>query len=207
MSKRNLKEEPSLLTQPNVKKSRLVDEGPKFYVSSQEELDINILRFQNRKLSERLETRIKIESDLRTRIEQLEKKQTSTEAVVFVVNRYWNQFNEDLRILLQRFDSQVSEDAEDERAKQRDEATINFLSLLSNWDKEELEESLQQRVEVSTRAVAKILQAFDRCVHRNEKINCILNGEFFAFYSGRVVLLTELVQCTQETMRTKTARS
>lgn len=167
----------SVVAQPSVKKSRLVDEGPKFYVSSQEELDINILRFQNRKLSERLETRIKIESDLRARIEQLEKKQTSTEAIVFVVNRYWNQFNEDLRILLQRFDSHVSTDAEDEQTIQRNEATINFLSLLSNWDKEELEESLQQRVEVSTRAVAKILQAFDRCVHRNERFNCLLNGK------------------------------
>lgn len=174
MSKRNLKEDP-LTSPPNPKKSRSVDEGPKFHVSSQEELDINILKFQNRKLSERLETRIKIESDLRARIEQLEKKQTSTEAVVFVVNRYWNQFNEDLRILLQRFDSQVTDESEEQRI-QRDEATSNFLSLLSNWDKDELEESLQQRVEVSTRAVAKILQAFDRCVQRNDKISNLLNG-------------------------------
>ena len=165
------------MTQP--KKSRLLDEGPKFHVSSQEELDINILRFQNRKLSERLRIRNEIESDLKARIEQLEKKQTSTEAIVFVINRYWNQFNEDLRILLQRFDAQVSVDSEEERTTQRDESTTSFLSRLSNQD--ELEESLQQRVDVSIRAVAKILHAFDRIVQRNDKITGLLNGSSRTF--------------------------
>lgn len=175
MSKRTIKDD-APLSSDCAKKSRLLDEGPKFRVSSQEELDINILRFQNCKLSERLETRIKAESDLRQRIEQLEKKQTSTEAILFVVNRYWNQLNEDLRISLQRFDAEASQEDGEQRVD--NEATSTFLSQLSNWDQEELEESLRQRVEVSTRAVAKILQAFDRLLQRSDKICSAINGIF-----------------------------
>jgi E3 ubiquitin-protein ligase BRE1 len=50
------------------------------------------------------------------------------------------------------------------------------LRQLSNWDKEEMDETLQQRVQVSTRAVAKVLQAFDRIVQRNAKIMLALKG-------------------------------
>lgn len=48
---------------------------------------------------------------------------------------------------------------------------------LSTWDKQELEEQLAHRVQVSKRAVAKILQAFDRLQQRNEKVSRALNGE------------------------------
>lgn len=54
---------------------------------------MKVLQFQNRKLAERLEQRQRQEADLRQRIEQLEKRQTSDEAVLCVVNRYWNQVN------------------------------------------------------------------------------------------------------------------
>lgn len=57
------------------------------------------------------------------------------------------------------------------------EATTSFLMQLSTWDKEELDEKLANRVQVSKRAVAKIIQAFDRLVQRNEKITMILKGE------------------------------
>lgn len=143
-------------------------------VSTLEEMDMKVLQFQNKKLSERLEQRQRQESELRQRIEQLEKRQTSDEAVLCVVNRYWNQLNEDLRILLQRFDAETSDESE---KKNENEATTSFLALLSQWDREELEEKLAQRVQVSTRAVAKMLQAFDRIVQRNHKIMLALKGE------------------------------
>ena len=57
------------------------------------------------------------------------------------------------------------------------EATTSFLTQLSTWDKQELDEKLARRVQVSKRAVAKILQAFDRVVQRNEKITLALKGE------------------------------
>lgn len=142
-------------------------------VSTLEEMDMKTLQFQNRKLAQRLEQRIRQESELRARVEQLEKRQTSDEGVLTVVNRYWNQLNEDLRILLQRFDSETSDEAE---VRNEAEATTSFLSMLLHWDREELEEKLAQRVQVSTRAVAKVLQAFDRLVQRNHKIMLALQG-------------------------------
>ena len=48
---------------------------------------------------------------------------------------------------------------------------------LSTWDKEELDDKLANRVQVSKRAVAKVIQAFDRLMQRNEKITLALKGE------------------------------
>ena len=44
---------------------------------------------------------LQVEEQLRERIDQLEKRQTQDDAVINVINRYWNQLNEDIRILLQ----------------------------------------------------------------------------------------------------------
>lgn len=55
--------------------------------------------------------------------------------------------------------------------------TTSFLMQLSTWDKEELDEKLANRVQVSKRAVAKVIQAFDRLMQRNEKITLALKGE------------------------------
>jgi E3 ubiquitin-protein ligase BRE1 len=131
------------------------------------------LRYQNRRLAERLQQRQRLEADLRSRIEQLEKKQTNDEAITYVINRYWNQLNEDLRVLLLRFDAETSDETEN---RNESEETTSFLRQLSNWDKEEMDETLQQRVQVSTRVVAKVLQAFDRIVQRNAKIMLALKG-------------------------------
>lgn len=166
-------ESPTSSTGPPPSKRSRVGEHPRIAVSSQEELDISVLKFQNRKLAERLQQRQRIEADLKSRIEHLEKKQTSQEAIVYVINRYWNILNEDLRVLLQRFDAETSDEAE---SKNENEVTTSFLNQLVSWDSEELEVSLQQRVEVSTRAVGKVLQAFDRIVQRNAKITASLKG-------------------------------
>lgn len=53
---------------------------------------------------------------------------------------------------------------------------------LSTWDKEELDEKLANRVQVSKRAVAKVIQAFDRLMQRNEKITLALKGELDGGY-------------------------
>ncbi|UYV62798.1 RNF20 [Cordylochernes scorpioides] len=143
-------------------------------VSTLEEMDMKVLQFQNKKLAERLEQRHRTERDLKQRIEQLEKRQTSDEAVLNVVNRYWTQLNEDLRILLQRFDAETSDESEN---KNENEATTSFLNVLSHWDQDELEEKLAQRVQVSTRAVARLLQVFDRIVQRNHKTMLALTGQ------------------------------
>lgn len=58
-----------------------------------------------------------MEAELRQRIEQLEKRQTQDDAVLNVVNRYWNQLNEDIRVLLQRFDAETADESENKSMK------------------------------------------------------------------------------------------
>lgn len=81
-------------------------------ISTLEEMDIKVLQFQNKKLAQRIEQRVRCEAELRQRIEQLEKRQTQDDAVLNVVNRYWNQLNEDIRVLLQRFDAETADESE-----------------------------------------------------------------------------------------------
>lgn len=171
MSKRAAEESSS--GQPPIKKVQFEPHliGP---VSTLEEMDIKVLQFQNKKLAQRIEQRHRMEAELRQRIEQLEKRQTQDDAVLNVVNRYWNQLNEDIRVLLQRFDAETADESEN---KNENEATTSFLTQLSTWDKEELDDKLANRVQVSKRAVAKVIQAFDRLMQRNEKITMALKGE------------------------------
>lgn len=57
------------------------------------------------------------------------------------------------------------------------EVTTSFLTQLSTWDKEELDDKLANRVQVSKRAVAKVVQVIDRLMQRNEKFTMILKGQ------------------------------
>lgn len=159
--------------QPPIKKVHFEPHliGP---ISTLEEMDIKVLQFQNKKLAQRIEQRVRCEAELRQRIEQLEKRQTQDDAVLNVVNRYWNQLNEDIRVLLQRFDAETADESEN---KNENEATTSFLMQLSTWDKEELDDKLANRVQVSKRAVAKIVQVFDRLMQRNEKITNAIKGD------------------------------
>ncbi|XP_023024134.2 E3 ubiquitin-protein ligase Bre1 [Leptinotarsa decemlineata] len=171
MSKRQAEEGSS--GQPPIKKIHFEPHliGP---VSTLEEMDIKVLQFQNKKLAQKFEQRCRTEQELRQRIEQLEKRQTQDDAMLNVVNRYWNQLNEDIRVLLQRFDAETADESE---TKNESEATTSFLMQLSTWDKDELNDKLANRVQVSRRAVAKVIQAFDRLMQRNEKITLALKGE------------------------------
>lgn len=54
--------------------------------------------------------------------------------------------------------------------------TTSFLTQLSTWDKEELDDKLANRVQVSKRAVAKVIQVIDRLMQRNEKFTLSLKG-------------------------------
>lgn len=143
-------------------------------ISNLEELDIKTLQFQNRKLGQRLSLKNRVEEELRGRIDQLEKRQTQDDAVINVINRYWNQLNEDIRILLQRFDAETGDEME---TAGESDSTKSFLTALSTWHKQELDEKLASRVQVSQRAVAKIIQVFDHLLQRNEKVAQALRGD------------------------------
>merc|ERR1719233_822527 len=143
-------------------------------ITNLEELDLKTLQFQNRKLGQRLSLKNKVEEELRGRIDQLEKRQTQDDAVINVINRYWNQLNEDIRILLQRFDAETGDE---EEKNEESEATTSFLTQLASWHKQELDEKLSSRVQVSQRAVGKIIQVFDHLLQRNEKVSKAIRGD------------------------------
>jgi len=143
-------------------------------ITNLEELDLKTLQFQNRKLGQRLALKNKVEEELRGRIDQLEKRQTQDDAVINVINRYWNQLNEDIRILLLRFDTECGDEVEKQGES---EETTSFLTQLASWHKEELDEKLSSRVQVSQRAVGKIIQVFDHLLQRNEKVSKAIRGE------------------------------
>lgn len=50
------------------------------------------------------------------------------------------------------------------------------MTQLSTWDKEELDDKLANRVQVSKRAVAKVVQVIDRLMQRNEKFSMALRS-------------------------------
>jgi E3 ubiquitin-protein ligase BRE1 len=76
-----------------------------------------------------LEQRHRVEVELRQRIEQLEKRQTQDDAVLNVVNRYWNQLNEDIRVLLQRFDAETADESENKSMPYLSSAFISQYQL------------------------------------------------------------------------------
>ena len=61
---------------------------------------------------QRLKRHHRADQELRGRIDQLEKRQIQDDAVLNIINRYWNQLNEDVRVLLQRFDAETSDEFE-----------------------------------------------------------------------------------------------
>ena len=78
--------------------------------------------------------------------------------------------NEDMRILLQRFDAETGDE---EEKNEESDSTTSFLTQLATWHKQELDEKLASRVQVSQRAVGKIIQVkllksqFTLCLSEN----------------------------------------
>ncbi|XP_066433267.1 E3 ubiquitin-protein ligase BRE1B isoform X2 [Eleutherodactylus coqui] len=75
-------------------------------ISSTEEMDMKVLQFKNKKLAERLEQRQGVEDELREKIEKLEKRQATDDATLLIVNRYWSRLDENVQLLLKRYDSE-----------------------------------------------------------------------------------------------------
>ncbi|XP_063791560.1 E3 ubiquitin-protein ligase BRE1B isoform X2 [Pseudophryne corroboree] len=76
-------------------------------ISSTEEMDMKVLQFKNKKLAERLEQRQGFEDELREKIEKLEKRQATDDATLLIVNRYWSRLDENVQVLLKRYDQEA----------------------------------------------------------------------------------------------------
>uniref|UniRef100_A0A4W5L5E8 E3 ubiquitin protein ligase n=1 Tax=Hucho hucho TaxID=62062 RepID=A0A4W5L5E8_9TELE len=154
-------------------------------VSNSEEQDVKALHVKNRKLGESLDQRQVIEDELRERIERLETRQATDDASLLILNRYWNQFDDNVRQIGRRYDQSGSEpvetpagegrclkpetpepdgDSNQERAKdrgQQGETNTSFLATLASSSSEEMEAELQERVESSQKQVNRVVEIYD----------------------------------------------
>lgn len=121
-----------------------------------------MLRLQNKNLSERLLQRQKLEAELREKITRLQGRKVDDDTKLCVFDRFWTQLDEDLRLLLERFDSASSCDNVDTADSSSKSHMRKFLAKLNDWDKKEIEEVLVERIKFTTQAVAKLVTNYDR---------------------------------------------
>uniref|UniRef100_A0AAV2MJ12 E3 ubiquitin protein ligase n=1 Tax=Knipowitschia caucasica TaxID=637954 RepID=A0AAV2MJ12_KNICA len=154
-------------------------------VSNSEEQDIKALQTKNRKLGESLDQRQVIEDELRERIERLETRQATDDASLLILNRYWNQLDENIRLITRRYDQSTPElekspgsegrtlkpdtpepdgDSNQERAKDRGhpgETTNSFLATLASSSSEEMEQELQERLESTQKLANRVVEIYE----------------------------------------------
>ena len=131
-----------------------------------------MLRIQNKNLSERVLQRKRLEEDLKEKIDGLQNRKLIDDNKICIIDRYWTQLDEDLRIMLERFDNSAMEHKNDK--KPSSPAIRNFLNNLNDWDKFELDENLKDRAKFTTQTVAKLITNYDR----------YFNGIFIMILSG-----------------------
>uniref|UniRef100_A0A3Q3VPP0 E3 ubiquitin protein ligase n=1 Tax=Mola mola TaxID=94237 RepID=A0A3Q3VPP0_MOLML len=157
-------------------------------VSSTEEMDMKVLQFKNKKLCERLEQRQAMEDELREKIEKLEKRQATDDTTLLIVNRYWSQLEETVHILRKRIEPEAlvtsspdppSSSLPDPTPMEEDGVSLTsptsgvpppplpenakgFLATLEHSSEEELTLHLQDRMQFSKEAIARLVCVFDR---------------------------------------------
>ncbi|XP_037315842.1 E3 ubiquitin-protein ligase BRE1A isoform X2 [Pungitius pungitius] len=129
-------------------------------VSNSEEQDIKALQAKNRKLGESLDQRQVIEDELRERIERLETRQATDDASLLILNRYWNQFDENVQLTIRRYD-QASSEPEKSLTDHQGETNNSFLATLASSSSEEMEAELQERVESSQKQARHVVEIYE----------------------------------------------
>uniref|UniRef100_A0A8B9JGA5 E3 ubiquitin protein ligase n=1 Tax=Astyanax mexicanus TaxID=7994 RepID=A0A8B9JGA5_ASTMX len=173
----------------------------RFLVSfHKEEQDIKALQVKNRKLGEALDQRQVIEDELRERVERLETRQATDDASLLILNRYWNQLDDNMRLIARGYDqagsepvdSQPSEprslkpgtpepdgDSNQERAKDRGqgEGATSFLAMLASSTSEEMEAELQERVESSRKQASRVVEIYESLKSTVDQLKKSLESE------------------------------
>ncbi|MCI4379709.1 hypothetical protein PGIGA_G00231400 [Pangasianodon gigas] len=170
-------------------------------VSNSEEQDIKALQVKNRKLGEALDQRQVIEDELRERVERLETRQATDDASLLILNRYWNQFDDNMRLIARRYDQSGSQpveiqpgegrslkpgtpepdgDSNQERAKDRGpqgEGASSFLAMLASSSSEEMEAELQERVESSCKQASCVVEICEKLKSTVDQLKKDLDSE------------------------------
>ncbi|XP_076817481.1 E3 ubiquitin-protein ligase BRE1A-like [Clavelina lepadiformis] len=179
-SKRQLESGPSDSDEPQAKRPTVIcppiSIGP---ISSLEEMDIKVLQFQNKKLWERIESRRQAEAELRGQMETMEAKQTATDATLSLVNRYWDQLDENIKVTLQRLSVyEVKQDYENSSQDEEDIKKKSFHRLLSDSEFQDIKGNVSNRLECSRDSFAKIVDAIIQEKEKNSVFNAIEHSEY-----------------------------
>lgn len=148
------------------------------------------MRIQNKRLAELRMLKDREKNELKTQLEQQQLKHSEDQIKIFLVNRIWNQLNEDLQLMLHQFiDSHAnmpkffitnmannspvgaSPDTADESSNHA------ITRSLGNCDKEELEEMLSKQTELSKRLLSSLTFVLDQVSKRNYIIMRALKGD------------------------------
>uniref|UniRef100_A0A3P8VPI0 E3 ubiquitin protein ligase n=1 Tax=Cynoglossus semilaevis TaxID=244447 RepID=A0A3P8VPI0_CYNSE len=187
-------------------------------VSNNEEQDIKALQVKNRKLGESLDQRQVIEDELRERIERLETRQATDDASLLILNRYWNQLDENIKLTIRRYEKASSEpeksptgdgrslkpetpepdgDSNQERVKdrgQQGETSNSFLATLASSTSEEMEAELQVRVESSLKQANHVVEIYEALKSTVDQLKAELD-------SGMATTLNSLLTSENERLQ------
>lgn len=122
-------------------------------VSTEDEMNLKVLKFQNKKLGERLEELKGEEEKLKEQVEELKKQRQSDLNIISVINRHWMQLDEDIKTILQRYEGVVEEDSE----QTSNEATLSYLDYLANLDSEHVRQEVAKRSAATKEHTKKIV--------------------------------------------------
>ncbi|XP_055327982.1 E3 ubiquitin-protein ligase Bre1-like [Paramacrobiotus metropolitanus] len=126
--------------------------------SSLEEMEPKVLRFQNRKLAERLEHYQTVTEELRNRNEQLQQRLASTDSEIFIINRHMKSLDENARLLVKNFEDEHLKDSE--AAENPLSPVESFVTQLSTLDEEELDKTMAGRVQETRNLISKLVQVY-----------------------------------------------
>lgn len=122
-------------------------------ISTEDEMNLKVLKFQNKKLGERLEELKAEEEKLKDQVDELKKQRESDLEIISVINRHWMQLDEDIKTILQRYEGIVEEDSE----QTSNEATPSYLDYLANLDSEQVRQEVAKRSAATKEYTRKLL--------------------------------------------------
>jgi len=170
-SKRSSSSQSASSNEPPPKKSFLLADpvtlGP---VSTEEELDIKVLKFQNSKLWSRLEEKNCQEEEFKSRCARLDSIRENDQNVISTMNLAWNQLDEDVSLLLQRF-----KELPEEGIKGMSETTVAFLEKLSNRTSKGMKEEISKRVNYSGIMIKRLVLSLEKVLNRSIELSKLLH--------------------------------
>ncbi|XP_048583157.1 E3 ubiquitin-protein ligase BRE1B isoform X2 [Nematostella vectensis] len=125
--------------------------------STEDEMNMKVLKFQNKKLCERLEEMKAEEERLHEKLNSAKEQRTSDLEILSVINRHWIQLDEDVTTLLQRYEGCVPEELSDQN-----ETAQSYLETLSQVSSGQVKEEVAKRAKSSRKCVEKILSYLEK---------------------------------------------